>query len=70
MERISEEQADKLIKHGKEEIKKIIKAGGKATKSFIEEVDKVTTSTKIEPVEGKSTSSIVIQTPDEIKINL
>ena len=69
MESISEEQANELIKQGKEEVKNMIKNGRKVTITTIEEKDKVTTITKIEPVENKSTSSTVIQTEDEININ-
>lgn len=69
MESISEEQANELIKQSKEEFKEIIKKGGKVIKTVIEEKDKTTTVTKIEPVEGKSTSSTVVQTKDEITIN-
>lgn len=69
MESISEEQANELIKQGKEEVKNMIKNGRKVTITTIKEKDKVTTITKIEPVEDKSTSSTVIQTEDEININ-
>ncbi len=69
MESISEEQANELIKQGKEEVKNMIKNGRKVIITTIEEKDKVTTITKIEPVEDKSTSSTVIQTEDEININ-
>ena len=69
MESISAKQANELIKQGKEEVKEIIKKGGKVSKTVVEEKDKTTTITKIEPVEGKSTSSTVIQTEDEININ-
>lgn len=69
MKEISEEQANELIKQGKEELRNIIKDGGKVIKTVVEEKDKTTTITKIEPVEGKSTSSTVVQTKDEITIN-
>ena len=69
MEKISQEEADKLIKQGKEEMKQIIENGGKMTKTIIEEKDKTTTITKIEPVEGKSTSSKIVIAKDEIIIN-
>lgn len=42
---------------------------GKITKTIIEEKDKLTTITKIEPVEGKSTSSKISLTKNEITIN-
>lgn len=69
MERISQEEADKLIKQGKEEMKQIIENGGKVTRTTIEEKDKTTVITKIEPVEGKSTSSKMVIAKDEIIIN-
>lgn len=69
MKEISEEQANELIKQGEEELRNIIKDGGKVIKTVVEEKDKTTTITKIEPVEGKSTSSTVVQTKDEITIN-
>lgn len=69
MERISEEEADKLIEEGKGEIRKILDEGGKVTDTIIREKDKTTTIRKIEPVNGKPTSSTIIQTKDDIKIN-
>ena len=66
---ISQKEADELIKQGKEEMKQIIESGGKVTRTIIEEKDKTTIITKIEPVEGKSTSSTVVQTKDEIVID-
>lgn len=69
MERISQEEADKLIKQGKEEMKQIIENGGKVTRTTIEEKDKTTVITKIEPVEGKPTSSKMVIAKDETIIN-
>lgn len=69
MEEITQEQADKMIKQGEEEIAKIIEEGGKVTKTVIEEKDKTTTIIKIEPVNGKGTSSTTIQTKDGIETN-
>lgn len=69
MEQITQEEADRLIEEGKEEIRKIIDEGGKVTDTIIYEKDKVTTRRKIEPVEGESTSSRIIQAKDEIVIN-
>lgn len=69
MEKISQEEADKLIKQGKEEMKKIIENGGKVTRTTIEEKDKTTVITKIEPVDGKPTSSKIVTTKDGIFIN-
>ena len=42
----------------------------KITKEIKIENSKVSTIVKKEPIEGKSTSSTIIQAPDEIKINL
>ena len=69
MKEITEQEASNLIKQGKEETKKLLERGGKVIKTTIEEKDKTTIITKIEPVEGKSTSSTVIQTAKEITIN-
>ncbi len=69
MEVITEQEAKNLIEQSKKETKQILAEGGKVTKTNIEEKDKTTIITKIEPVEGKSTSSTVIQTAKEITIN-
>ena len=50
-----------------EEMKKIIQDGGKVTKTEIYEKDKTTTIIKIEPVNGKATSSTTIHTKDGIQ---
>ena len=42
----------------------------KITKTIKIEDNKVSTIVKKEPAESKSTSSAIVQTPDEIKINL
>lgn len=49
--------------------KKALENGKKITKTIIEEKDKLTTITRIEPVEGKSTSSKISLTKNEIIIN-
>lgn len=69
MKKIIKQEANDIIKKGKEEIKEILEAGGKVIKTIISEKDKTTTITKIEPVEGESTSSTVIQNNDEILID-
>lgn len=69
MEVITEQEAKNLIEQSKKETKQILAEGGKVTKTNIEEKDKTITNIKIEPVEGKSTSSTVIQTANEITIN-
>lgn len=69
MEVITEQEAKNLIEQSKKQTKQILAEGGKVTKTNIEEKDKTTIITKIEPVEGKSTSSTVIQTANEITIN-
>ena len=68
MEEITEQEARDLIEQEKEKINQILESGGKIIKTVIQEKDKTTTITKIEPVEGKSTSSTVVQTKDEITI--
>ena len=69
MEAISEEEAKRLIEEGKEELQKIINDGGKITDIIIREKDKITHINKIEPVNGKATSSKTIQTKGEINIS-
>lgn len=69
MERITQEEADRLIEEGKEEIRKIIDEGGKVIDTIIHEKDKITTIRKIEPVEGESTSSKIVTTKDGIIVN-
>ena len=69
MEVITEQEAKNLIEQSKKETKQILAEGGKVTKTNIEEKDKTITNIKIGPVEGKSTSSTVIQTANEITIN-
>ena len=69
MEEITEKEANDMIKENKEEIKEILESGGKVTKTIIREKDKTTVITKIEPVEGKSTSSKIVIAKDEIIIN-
>ncbi len=69
MKTITEQEANDIIEKSKKEIKEIIEAGGKVIKTVIREKDKTTVITKIEPVEGKSTSSTVIQSKNEIIIN-
>ena len=69
MKTITEQEANNIIEKSKKEIKEIIEAGGKVIKTVIREKDKTTVITKIEPVEGKSTSSTVIQSKNEIIIN-
>lgn len=69
MEAITEQKAKNLIEQSKKETKQILAEGGKVTKTIIEEKDKTTTITKIEPVEGKSIDSTVIQTINKITFN-
>lgn len=69
MEKISQEEVDKLIKYDKEEIRRILDEGGKVTDAIIREKNKTTTIRKIEPVNGETTSSTIIQNKDEIIIN-
>lgn len=68
MEKISQEEADAMIKKSEEEFKQIINEGGKIIKTIITEKDKETTITKIEPVNGEATSSTLVQTKDVMEI--
>lgn len=67
MERIAQEEANRLIEEGKEEIRKILDEGGKVTDTIIKEKDRVTTIRKIERVNGESTISKIVQTKNGIK---
>ena len=60
---------EELTEQDREEIRRIINEGGKVTKTIIEEKDKTTTIIEIEPVNGESTSSTVIQNKDGISIS-
>lgn len=53
----------------KEQINKIIDEGGKVIDKIIYEKDKVTTTRKIEPVNGEATSSTIVQSKETISIN-
>lgn len=64
MEIITEEQYKAEMDMNREEIQKILNEGGKVTDTIIYEKDKITTTRIIEPVNGKATSSIVIQKAD------
>ena len=66
MERITQEEADRLIEEGKEEIRRILNEGGKVIDTIIHEKEKITTIRKIEQVNGESTISKIVQTKDEI----
>ena len=69
MERISQKQADEMIKQGREEIRLILEQGGKVTKTVIEEKGKTTTTVKIELPNGESSSSTIVQNREDITIN-
>lgn len=69
MEIITEEQYKAEMDMNREEIQKILNEGGKVTDTIIYEKDKVTTTRKIEPVNGKATSSIITQTANKISFN-
>lgn len=70
MEEITEQEAEKMIKEEKEKIKQIINKGGKVTDTIINKKDEEITMKKIEPVNGKDTSSRIIQNKNEITLNL
>lgn len=69
MEEITEKEAKKITKEEKEKIKQIMDEGGKTINCITYEKDKITTTRKIEPVNGKDTSSTIIQTKDRINIS-
>lgn len=68
MKKITEQEAQRIIKDNKEETKKIIDEGGKITNTIIQEKEKTTTIRKIELANGKTTSSTIIQTKEGITI--
>lgn len=68
MEEITKQETNKIIEQGKEELQQITNEGGKITKTIIEEKDKITTIFKVEPVNGKATSSKMITTKNDITI--
>lgn len=69
MEKITVEKLKELTINDLNNLKVKDFKDGKITKTIIEEKDKLTTITKIEPVEGKSTSSKISLTKNEITIN-
>lgn len=68
MEEITEKKAIEMIEQDRKEIQKIIEEGGRITKTIIEDKNKIITTIKIEPVNGKTTSSTTIQNKDNITI--
>ncbi len=69
MEEITEKKAIEMIEQDRKEIQKIIEEGGRITKTIIEDKNKIITTIKIEPVNGKTTSSTTIQNKDNITIS-
>ena len=69
MEEITEKKAREIIGQDRKEIKKIIDEGGKIIKTIIEDKNKIITTIKIEPVNGETTSSTIIQNKDNITIS-
>lgn len=69
MEEITEKKAIEMIEQDRKEIQKIIEEGGRITKTIIEDKNKIITTIKIEPVNGESTSSMIIQNKDNITIS-
>lgn len=69
MKQISQEEANKIIEQGEKEMKQMIDDGGKITKTTIEEKNKKTIIIKMEPVDGKATSSKIVTTKDGITID-
>ena len=66
MKEITQKETSEIVEENEDEIKKIINNGGKVITTIIYEKDKVTTIKKIEPANGKTTSSKIIQTKDNI----
>lgn len=66
MERISQKQADEMIKQGREGIRLILEQGGKVTKTVIEEKSKTTTIVKIQLANGESSSSTIVQNRKDV----
>ena len=69
MERITDQEKNRLINQEKEKIKKLIQDGGKVVNIITYEKDKTTTQRKIELANGKSTSSKIEIEKDRIAIN-
>ncbi len=69
MERITDQEKNRLINQEKEKIKKLIQDGGKVVNIITYEKDKTTTQRKIELANGKSTSSKIEIEKDKIAIN-
>lgn len=69
MEEITEKKAIEMIEQDRKEIQKIIEEGGRITKTIIEDKNKIITTIKIEPINGKTTSSTTIQNKDNITIS-
>ena len=70
MQEITQEEADKIEKDNEEKIRKIINNGGKVIDTIIREKDKITTIKRIEPVNGKPTSSKIETTKDVINLQM
>lgn len=68
MKEITEKEVEKIINDNKEEIDQIVNQGGKVINTTIYEKDKITHIRKIEPAEGNSTGTKVIQTKESITI--
>lgn len=69
MEEITEKKAIEMIEQDRKEIQKIIEEGGRITKTIIEDKNKIITTIKIKPINGKTTSSTTIQNKDNITIS-
>ena len=70
MKEITQKEASEIVEENEDEIKKIINNGGKVITTIIYEKDKVTTMKKIEPVNGKPTSSKIQITKDAIILQM
>lgn len=68
MEQITEKEANEMIEKDREKLQKIIDEGGKIIDTIIREKDKVTTTRKIEPVNGKATSSTIVTALEKVNV--
>ena len=69
IEKITEQEVQNILEEDKKRMQQILKDGGKITNTIIYEKDKITTIKKVEPVNEKPTSSMIIQKLDEFVIN-
>lgn len=69
LNKITENEVQEMIESDKKKIQQILNEGGKITNITIYEKEKITTIKKIEPVNGKTTSSKIIQSRNDSTIS-